>query len=96
VLQWHWRTGETDAPADWQFPDMFKAYGLEPSASRRADYVRYELLKTNEDVSAVLDDALGNPAPITDGEVDAALSGFPVDDTRRADTGRAAKRNKGR
>lgn len=95
-----WRNGtgewQTEAPADWQFPEIFKAHGIQPSDSRRADYVRYHLLVTNDDVGVVLDDALGNTAPITDAEVDAALGGFPVDTKQRTYTRGSGKRNKGR
>jgi len=95
-----WRNGtgewQTEPPDDWAFPKIFEQHGLKPSDSRRADYVRYELLALNEDVGIVLDDALGNTAPIKDGEVDAALGGFPVDQKRRAYTRGEAKRHKGR
>lgn len=98
VEAWRNGTGEwqTEPPIDWAFPEMFRAYGLEPGASRRADYVRYELLRLNDDVSTVLDDALGNVAPINEQEVDAALGGFQADEKRRAYTRGSAKRNKRR
>lgn len=98
VEAWRNGTGEwqTDVPTDWVFPEIFRAHGLQPSESKRADYVRYELLKLNDDVATVLDDALGNATPITDGEVDAALGGFPGDKKRSVYTRGSAKRNKGR
>jgi hypothetical protein len=98
VEAWRNGTGEwqTEAPADWQFPEIFKAHGLQPSDNKRADYVRYELLRTNDDVGAVLDDALGNTAPITNAEVDAALGGFPDNEKRKSDPRRAGKRNQRR
>lgn len=87
---------QTDAPPDWVFPEIFKSYGILPGNSRRADYVRYELLRLNDDVAAVLDDALGNAAPITNQEVDAALGGFPANEKQRTYTRGATKRHKGR
>lgn len=93
-----WRNGtnewQTEPPADWVFPEIFKSHGLQPSESRRADYVLYELLQTNDDVSVVLDDALGNVAPITNQEVDAALGSFRGDAQPRTYTRGEAKRRK--
>jgi hypothetical protein len=95
-----WRNGsgdwQTEPPADWAFPEIFRAHGLQPGDSRRADYVRYELLQTNDDVAIVLDDALGNAAPIANQEVDAALGGFRGDTQQRTHTRGSAKRHKGR
>lgn len=95
-----WRNGsgdwQTDPPDSWQFPAIFQAHGIQPSAIRRADYIRYELLKTNDDVSAVIEDALGNTAPITDAEVDAALGGFRGDAAGSAHSRQQTKRHKGR
>jgi hypothetical protein len=95
-----WRNGtgdwQTEPPSEWTFPPIFMQHGLKPSDSRRADYVRYELLALNEDVGLVLDDALGNATPVTDQEVDAALGGFPTDPKRRGDSRGEVKRNKRR
>lgn len=82
-----WQNGDsewqTEVPPDWIFPDVLSRHGLKPR-ERRADYVRYHLLVANEDVAAVLDDALGKSAPITNAEVDAALGGFQGDVQRRS------------
>jgi len=95
-----WRNGtgewQTEPPSEWAFPPIFMQHGLKPSDSRRADYVRYELLALNEDVGLVLDDALGNATPVTDQEVDAALGGFPTDPKRREYTRGEVKRSKRR
>jgi hypothetical protein len=78
------KTWVSDAPPDWKFPDVFIRHGIQPSDNRRVDYIRYELITSNEDVGALFDDALGNTAPITDQEVSAALGGFRGDVSRRA------------
>ena len=94
VEAWQNGTGEwqTEEPPDWEFPDVLLRHGLKPG-ERRADYVRYHLLITNEDVTAVLDDALGKSAPITNAEVDAALGGFRRDTKRGANSRRKPKRH---
>ena len=81
----------TDAPDGWTFPAVFTRHGIQPSANRRVDYIRYELITSNEDVAILFQDALGNTAPITDAEVDAASAGFRPDDARRASAGSKAK-----
>ena len=79
VESWSWDGGTTffsDVPDDWKFPAVFERHGIHPSDNRRIDYIRYELITSNEDISVLFADALGNTAPITDQEVDAALGGF--------------------
>jgi hypothetical protein len=92
-----WRNGDSDwqteAPPDWEFPAILSQHGLRPSESKRADYVRYHLLLFNEDVSAVLNDALGMTAPITNTEVDAALGGFRRNVQSRPNTRGKRKRH---
>ena len=86
IEAWSWDEGATwltEPPDDWQFPKQLEDFGIHPGPSRRSDYIRYEILKINDDIGAVLDDALGRTAPITNPEVDAALSGFRGDVPRR-------------
>lgn len=93
-----WRNGagdwQTQPPADWEFPAIFESHGLKASQSRRADYIRYHLLVANDDVGIVLEDALGQAAPITDGEVSAALGGFQPVAKRKSDTKGRGQRHK--
>lgn len=95
-----WRNGagewQTDPPDDWEFPKIFEKYGIKSGGDRRLDYIHYHLIATNDDVGKILDAALGNVAPITDAEVDAALGGFPADAKSRTYPRGAAKRHKGR
>ena len=80
IEAWSWDDGATwqDAPPDsWQFPEIFKRYGLKVSDNRRVDYIHYKLLVINEDISTVVNDAIGKTLPISNAEVDAALGGFP-------------------
>lgn len=94
-----WKDGldawKTEPPDDWVFPAIFESHGLKASQSKRADYIRYHLLIANDDVGAVLNDALGQAAPITDGEVSAALGGFQSDEKRKPDTRGRGQRRKG-
>ena len=94
-----WKNGagdwRTEPPDDWTFPAIFESHGLKASQSRRADYIRYHLLISNDDVGTVLNDALGQAAPITDGEVSAALGGFQPGAKRRANTRGHGQRHKG-
>lgn len=97
IEAWSWNgtdTWQTDPPDDWQFPHQLEEFGVHPGPSRRSDYIRYELLKVNEDISTVLDDALGRTAPITNPEVQAALGGFRGDVSRRR-TARGRRKTKG-
>lgn len=93
-----WKNGagdwQTQPPADWAFPAIFESHGLKASQSRRADYIRYHLLVANDDVGIVLEDALGQAAPITDGEVSAALDGFQSVAKRKSDTKGHGQRHK--
>ena len=97
IEAWSWDDGaawQTEPPEDWKFPHELEDFGIHSGPSRRADYVRYELLKINEDVSAILDDALGRTAPITNPEVKAALGGFRGDVQGRHTT-RKRRKTKG-
>lgn len=94
VEAWSWDSGmtwQTEPPEDWKFPHELEDFGIHPGPSRRADYIRYELLKINEDVSVVLDDALGRTAPITNLEVKAAFGGFRGDVPGRTPAGKRRK-----
>ena len=96
VEAWSWDDGInwiTDAHDKWTFPDVLLRHGIQPSLNRRVDYIRYELITSNEDMSVLFADALGNTAPITDAEVDAASAGFRVDKGRDATSQTPAKRN---
>lgn len=97
VEAWQNGSGEwqTEPPSDWIFPPIMERYGLKPGKSRRADYIRYQLLLSNDDISAVLKDALGATAPIKNSEVDAASGGFRTDAKRRPGAGGKPKRHKG-
>jgi hypothetical protein len=90
-----WKNGtgdwQTEPPDDWKLPDVFTRHGIK-AGDKRADYIRYHLLVSNEDIEIVLRDALGQTAPITDGEVSAALAGFRPGVSRRSGAGRKAKR----
>ncbi len=94
-----WKSGsgewQTEPPADWICPSILEEYGIRPSKRRRADYIRYEILLTNEDISNVLEDVLGKSAPITNQEVDAALGGFRGDAKRGTSPRRKPKRHSG-
>lgn len=86
VEAWSWDDGKTwlmDAPVDWVFPDVFVRHGIKPSDNRRVDYIRYELVTSNEDMAILFADALDNAKPITDAEVSAASAGFRTDMERR-------------
>ncbi len=94
VKRWSWDEGTTwitEPPDDWQFPKSLEEFGIHPGPSRRADYIRYELLKMAEDLLPVQTDALGVAAPITNEEEQAALGGFRSD---VQGTGAARKRRK--
>ena len=87
IEAWSWDDGVnwlTDAPQEWKFPEVFLRHGIQPSDNRRVDYIRYELITDNADVAVLFQDALGNTAPITDAEVNAASAGFRPDDARGA------------
>ena len=87
VEAWSWDDGVNwlnDTPPMWKFPEVLTRHGIKPSDNRRVDYIRYELITPNEDVAILFQDALGNTAPITDTEVNAASAGFRADDERRA------------
>ncbi len=82
IEAWSWDEGATwltEPPDDWAFPKQLEDFGIHAGQSRRSDYIRYELLKVNEDIGTVLDDALGRTAPVTNPEVQAALGGFRRD-----------------
>lgn len=94
VEAWSWDGGKTwltDVPDGWLFPAVLERHGLQQSDNRRVDYIRFELITSNEDVATLFGDALGNTAALTDAEVDAASAGFRPDDARRATAGRKAK-----
>ena len=97
VESWSWDEGatwQTEPPDDWQFPKQLDDFGVHPSRSKRADYIRYELLKIIDDDSSVLRDALGLTAPITNPEVKAALGGFRGNLQRRT-VARGRRKTKG-
>lgn len=82
VEAWSWDGGKTwltNAPDGWVFPDVFWRHGIKPSENKRVDYIRYELVTSNEDMSVLFSDALDNAKPITDAEVSAASAGFRSD-----------------
>lgn len=94
VESWSWDGGHTwqdDAPDDWQFPAVLSRHGIMPSDNRRVDYIRYELITSNADVATLFADALGNTAPISDAEVNAALGGFRTNEKRGATAGSKRK-----
>lgn len=95
IEAWKNGTGEwqTEPPADWAYPSILEEYGIRPSTRKRANYIRYQILLTNEDISTVLEDALGKTAPITNAEVEAASGGFQPDAKRRPNIRRNAKRH---
>lgn len=93
VEAWSWDDGKTwltDAPDNWVFPDVFIRHGIKPSDNQRVDYIRYELVTSNEDMAVLFSDALDNAKPITDAEVSAASAGFRPDvERRRTSPGKA-------
>lgn len=94
IESWSWDEGatwQTEPPDEWQFPKQLEDFGIHPGPSRRSDYVRYELLKINDDIGVVLDDALGRTARITDAEVQAALGGFRGNVSRSGSTRKRRK-----
>jgi hypothetical protein len=97
IESWSWNEGATwlvEPPDDWQFSKQLEEFGIHPSRSRRADYIRYELLKIADDDSVVLRDAIGLTAPITNPEVDAALGGFLGNMEGRSPAGKRRKANR--
>lgn len=96
VEAWSWDDGvnwNTDVPSKWTFPDVLLRHGIQPGFNRRVDYIRYELITSNDDMGILFADALGNTEPITDAEVNAASAGFRPDEGRSAIAKPEAKRN---
>ncbi len=75
VIAWK-REGEeewqTEPPDDWEFPEILKAYGLEPAPRKRVDYIRLEVLADPESAARVMTVIYGGASPLTEEEVGAA------------------------
>lgn len=73
---WLMALPEVTVPSDWTFPDALERIGIharEGEVGRRLDYIEYELLRSTDDVKAVLDIMHG---PLGEQEVAQAVATF--------------------
>lgn len=73
---WLMALPEVTVPDGWQFPDALERVGIharEGEVGQRLDYIEYDLLRSTDDVRAVLDIMHG---PIAEAEVAQAVATF--------------------
>lgn len=77
VEAWQEPGGEwqTEPPEDWDLPPRYRAY-IGAGSSRRAEYIKYHLIRAAEDIRAIQAEAIGSVV-VSPEEVTAIADTFP-------------------